>query len=143
MAVKVALFFVVVMCVALFTANRATNIPIEVATNIISTGIESSQLPWTYFVIMYCWDLISGSWMLWNEEARSFVYKKYSNSKHVKNIGWKMFGQDRKPLNGRKEKSIKMRGRPCQECDDESSCPNCIAKQVTRKKPIITLEFHF
>ena len=75
--------------------------------------------------------------MLWNEEARGFVYLKLRNSDYVRSIKGQIIGPETKPPRERKTKPPRVRRGKCEACDAESACPNCIAKQVTRKKPKI------
>ena len=78
------------------------------------------------------WVFISGSWMLWNREARSFMFRKFCE--YIRNIRGLVLKPERRRHNGRRHKFKNPERQICQKCDAESACPNCIAKQVISRK---------
>ena len=69
-ATWIAAFFGLLMLVALVVANSMTKIDSE------KKDADSRNLPFTYFIIITCWMFLSGSWLMWNSEAREFMYRK-------------------------------------------------------------------
>ena len=87
-----------------------------------------TKLPVNFFVIMCSWVPFSSAWMLWNEEARTFAYRKLFKIK-----AWIM---DEK-LNSLQSKEIRPKNGECYECDIEDICPNCIARKVIKKRHVV------
>jgi hypothetical protein len=69
-ATWIAVFFGLIMLLALVVANSMTKIDSE------KKDADSRNLPFTYFIIITCWMFLSGSWLMWNSEAREFMYRK-------------------------------------------------------------------
>ena len=61
------------MCLAIFVAIKRTK------TEAKLNDKDSRNLPFTYFIIITCWIFLSGSWMIWNPEARQFMARKFTN----------------------------------------------------------------
>jgi hypothetical protein len=128
-AIKIALFFATLMCVALFRSNKET---------VIQTGVstDSIRLPWYYFFISGCWILLSGSWMLWNQEARIFVYRKFCKFDNIRIH--RGYVEKVRSKQKSKPKSTRTGKQTCVECDVEYACPNCIARQVLKRKQLVS-----
>ena len=134
LAVKVACLFASLMCIAIFKANRATKVPSQISMS-TSESLNAPFLP----VIGTCWMFVSGSWMLWNREARGFVFRKLFNRDKIRNIECWIIKKERNNKNARIQKPVLIKMH--HNCFAENACSNCIAKQVIRKKPV-DLQFH-
>ena len=126
-AIKISLVFGITMCVALSKANKET---------VFTTrhNISESILPWTFFVISICWIFFSGSWMLWNDEARLFVYRKIFSSIHIcMNRVFAKRPKDKRRMTRKMQEARRTNQRIC-DCETDNACPNCIAQEVIKKK---------
>ena len=83
-ATWIAAFFGLLMLVALVVANQMTRFESE------ENDSDSKNLPSTYFIIITCWMFLSGSWLLWNFEAREFMLRKLCRIPFVVNIRQKL-----------------------------------------------------
>ena len=126
-AIKIALFFGIMMCVALSKSNNEAVFP-------TSDNFSKNRLTGTFFVICICWIFLSGSWMLWNDEARLFVYRKLFNSIHICiNRVCAERQKDKRRITRKTQKLRRTKQRIC-DCETDNACPNCIAQEVIKKK---------
>ena len=115
---KMSLACSVFMCGALFRANKETDLDAEV-----------SELPVHFFIIGSCWLVMSGTWILWNPEARFFVYRKFNRMKQ------KIFELKLKKMKKvKKSKENGVGAASCSSCRSNDTCPNCIAKSVLHNR---------
>ena len=111
---RMSLICAILLCWALFRAHKATMIK-----------KEELELPIHYFITFCCWIFMNGTWIFWNQEARTFVYRKF------KNIGEKI--SELHLIKIRKMAKPTETG-ICRACRVNDSCPNCIAKSVLKNK---------
>ena len=107
---RMSLTCAILLCWALFRANKATVIKNEVL-----------ELPVHYFLVACCWIFMNGTWIFWNQEARTFVYRK------IYSIGQKI---SELPLMKIRLMDNTTETVACRACRVNDSCPNCIAKSV-------------
>ena len=110
---KMSLACAVLLCWALFRANKETVIK------------EVSELPVHYFLVGSCWMFMSGTWIFWNPEARTFVYRK------IYSIGQKISELHLIKIRNMSKSTETAR---CSACRVNDNCPNCIAKSVLNNK---------
>ena len=60
--------------ILIFIANTTTTMTEHVDK--VEKG-ENIELPFLYFILVSWWAVLSGSWIFWNEEARTFLYRRY------------------------------------------------------------------
>ena len=72
--------------------------------------------------------------MLWNDEARLFVYGKIFNLIHI--CIHRLCAEKTKvkrKRTGTKQLARKKKQQSC-DCETDNACPNCIAQEVVKKK---------
>ena len=109
---RMSLACALLLCMVLFRANKETVVEKEVL-----------ELPIHYFIVGCCWILMSGTWIFWNPEARTFVYRKFYS------IGQKISELDFIKIRKMKKSADTV---PCPACRVNDACPNCIAKSVLK-----------
>ena len=119
------------MCGALSKANKETVFPTRDGS---SSKTDETRLPGTFFVISICWIFLSGSWMLWNDEARLFVYRKIFNLIYfcIQRVCAEK-PKVKRNITGTKQLARKKKQQSC-DCETNNACPNCIAQEVVKKK---------
>ena len=129
-AIKIAIFFGILMCGALGIANKETVFPAREDSFSIT---NETRLPATFFIISVCWVFLSGSWMLWNDEARFFVYRKLCNSLHIciSRVSAER-PKYKRILTRRNPNPKRTKERSC-DCETDNACPNCIAKEMIKR----------
>ena len=130
-AIKIALFFGILMCGALGIANKETVFPAREDSFSITS---ETRLPGTFFIISVCWVFLSGSWMLWNDEARFFVYRKLCNSLHIciSRVSAERLKHKRNLI--RRKPNLKRTNERSCDCETDNACPNCIAQEMIKKR---------
>ena len=82
---------------------------------------HGTTLPLNFFIICCCWVPFSSGWIFWNEESRTFTYRKFCKIK-----SWALNKKNTDEHNNQNKTNI------CKDCDVETFCTNCIAKAVIR-----------
>ena len=112
-SIKILVLLALMLIVALAIAREMTTVRPE---------NDNIHLNLNFFLITCCWAIFSSGWMLWNEEARTFTFRKFCM---MKNRG---IGQKRTRRN-QAENQI------CHDCKPYDICANCIVEAVISKKP--------
>ena len=119
------------MCGALFRSNKETVFK-----------SEEVELPMHFFIVSCCWVFMCGAWMLWNQEARTFVCRKICKIQCF-NIQRKVPKVKQPQILEAKSKTVKIStlAPACAACDETGACPNCIARNIVKKKQFVTQNF--
>ena len=112
-SIKILVLLALMLIVALAIAREMTT---------VSPENDNIHLNLNFFLITCCWAIFSSGWMLWNEEARTFTFRKICMMKN-----WAL-GQKRTRRN-------QTENQMCRVCKTDDICANCIAVAVIRKKP--------
>ena len=90
---------------------------------------QGTTLRLNFFIMSCCWVLFSSGWIFWSDESRTFTYRKFCK---IKSWALNQKSNEKKAY----EQNNQNKTNICRECDVGTSCTNCIAKEVIRRKPL-------